>query len=68
MWRVVRIALFGFLVIASALAALFSGPIAILVWIATLAAFVGISRPRFSGLAILLFVIAELLHTPYGYH
>jgi hypothetical protein len=68
MWRVIRIGLFGFLVVASALAAMFSGPVAILVWIATVAAFVGISKPRASWLAIILFVAAELLHTPYGYH
>ena len=68
MWRVIRIALFGFLVVASALAAMFSGPIAIIVWIATFVAFVGISKPRASWLAIILFVAAELLHTPYGYH
>ena len=67
-WRALRIALFGFLVLASAFAALFSGPPAILVWIATAAAFVGISKPRASWLAIILFVAAELLHTPYGYH
>jgi hypothetical protein len=34
----------------------------------SIAAFVGISKPRASWLPVILFVAAELLHTPYGYH
>ena len=68
LWLVLRITLFAVLALASFLGIAVGGRGLILIWIAAGLAFVGIFEPRFSWLALALYVAEEVAASGRGSH